>query len=90
MRVLSSQVNIYFFLTTELHETKIRKAFVISLRPHDVIFSNQGLTIPSSPRQTFASEDHYVRWKETETSHTRANSSRQEKCTVLSADKVEE
>lgn len=75
MRVLSSQVNIYFFLnfqTTELHETKIRKAFVISLRPHDVIFSNQGLTIPSSPLQTFASEDHYVRWKETETSHTRA------------------
>lgn len=84
-------ISIFFnFQTTELHETKIRKAFVISLRPHDVIFSNQGLTIPFSPRQTFASEDHYVRWKETETLHTRANRSRQEKYTVLSADKVEE
>lgn len=62
MRVLSSQVNIYFFFqTTELHEKKKWKAFVISLRPHDVIFSNQGLTIPSSPLQTFASEDHYER-----------------------------
>lgn len=77
MRVLSSQVNIFFFSNYWTTWKKNWKAFVISLRPHDVIFSNQGLTIPSSPLQTFASEDHYVRWKETETSHTRANSSRQ-------------
>lgn len=87
MRVLSSQVNIYFFFLFSNYWTTWNN---ISLRPHDVIFSNQGLTIPSSPLQTFASEDHYVRWKETETSHIRANSSRQEKYTVLSADKVEE
>lgn len=61
MRVLSSQVNIYFFFKLLNYMKKKWKAFVISLRPHDVIFSNQGLTIPSSPLQTFASEDHYER-----------------------------